>query len=110
MESATIKVPALWADHHTLKAYDLLAKVDGISDVVASAKNKEVSFSYEPGRVDLAAVEGVLADAGYPVGEEERPREEGFVWRKAREWAIVADRVTTTNMIDLQMSGDHRKY
>lgn len=109
MESVTMKVPALWADHHTLVVRDLLTKMDGVSEVVASSKNREVTFSHAPG-VDLAAVESALASAGYPTGEEKKPGETGFVWRKAREWAAVADRVTTTNMVDLQMSGDHRKY
>lgn len=110
MKSVTLKVPGLWADHHTLAVRSLLAGINGVSDVVASAKNKEVTVSYDPGVVNPAAIEGALAQGGYPVGAAEPPAEAGFVWRKAKEWAAIADRVTTTNMNDLAMSGDHRMY
>lgn len=110
MESVTLKVPALWADHHTLVVHDLLAGMEGISEVFASSKNREVSLSYDPGKVALAAVEDTLSEAGYPVGAEEKPEEVGFVWRKAGRWLEIGDRVTVTHQVDLEMSGDFRKY
>ncbi len=110
MKSVTLQVPGLWADHHVLKVRRLLTGMAGVGEVYASAKNKEVTVSYDPGQVDLAAIEGALAQAGYPVGATGRPAETGFVWRKAKDWAAIADRVTTTNMADLTMSGDFRKY
>ena len=110
MKSVTLKVPGLWADHHTLAVRSLLVGMNGVGDVVASAKNKDVTVSYDPGVVDVAAIEGTLTKAGYAVGAAAQPVETGFVWRKAKEWAVIADRVTTTNMNDLAMSGDHRMY
>ncbi|MBU0490320.1 MAG: hypothetical protein KKA73_19155 [Chloroflexi bacterium] len=110
MESVTLQVPALWADHHTLVVHALLAGMAGVDDVYASAKNKQVTLAYDPGQIDLAAIEKALAQAGYPVGATAQVVEQGFVWRKASEWAVVADRVTETALVDLQMSGDHRKY
>ncbi len=110
MESVTLPVPTMWADHHVLTVRRLLTGMTGVGDVVASSKNKTVTLAYDPGQVDLATIEGALAQAGYPVGAEEKASETGFIWRKAREWAAIADRVTTTNMADLTMSGDFRKY
>jgi len=110
METVTMKVPAMWADHHVLIVHSLLAGMDGVSDVVASSKNREITVSYDPGSVDLGVIEGTLAAAGYPVGAKVQPEESGFVWRKASKWLEIGDRVTTTNMVDLTMSGDHRMY
>jgi len=110
MESVTLQVPAMWADHHTLVVHHLLAGMAGVSEVYASSKNKAVTLSVDPGKVDLSAIEGALAEAGYPVGAEEKPPEAGFVWRKAGRWLEIGDRVTTTNMVDLAMSGDFRRY
>ena len=110
METVTLEVPTMWADHHTLIVHNLLAGMAGVSRVFASAKNREVSLSYDPGKIDLAAIEGTLAEAGYPVGAEEKAPEVGFVWRKAGRWLEIGDRATVTHQADLDMSGDYRLY
>ena len=111
MEKVVLDVPTLWADHHTLKVRDALVNLKGVEDVYASAAWKQVLVRYDEAKIDRAALEKALADAGYPVGEGGVPIlvQPGDVHRDPR-WAEMDKRTTETNMIDLEMSGEFRRY
>jgi copper chaperone CopZ len=111
MEKVVLDVPTLWADHHVLEVRDALTKLEGVEDVYASSAWKQVMVTYEDGKVDSAVLEEALATAGYPVGEGEmpvvvRPTEK----RRDPQWEELGFRTTRTNMVDLEMSGEFRKY
>ncbi len=111
MEKVVMDVPTLWADHHVLKVRDALVNLEGVQDVYASSAWKQVLVTYEDGKVDSAAIEDALSEIGYPVGEGEMPV---LVKPKKRrrdpQWEELGFRMTKTNRVDLEMSGEFRKY
>jgi copper chaperone CopZ len=111
MNKAALDVPTLWADHHVLKVRDALSKLEGVADMYVSSAWKQVLVTYEDGKVDRAVIEDALAKAGYPVGEGEMPVVvQPTEKRRDPQWEELGFRTTTTNRIDLEMSGEFRKY
>jgi mercuric ion binding protein len=111
MEKVTFEVPTLWADHHVLKVRDVLNRLEGVEDVYASSAWKQVLVTYDDAETNQAAVEKALAEAGYPVGEGEMPMLAlPTANRKDPRWQEAGMRVTKTNLADLKMSGEFRKY
>ncbi|MBN1955598.1 MAG: heavy-metal-associated domain-containing protein [Anaerolineae bacterium] len=111
MEKVVLDVPTLWADHHVLKVREALLPLEGVKDVYASSAWKKVLVSYDPGKVNVAALEKALADANYPVGEGKMPMlVQPTEKRRDPAWAEMAYRVTETNRVDLEMSGEFRRY
>jgi copper chaperone CopZ len=111
MEKVVLEVPTLWADHHVLKVRDALANLEGVEDVYASSAWKQVLVSYDSAKTDPVTIEKVLAGAGYPVGEGEvpvltLPNER----RRDPKWEVLGARATETNQVDLEMSGEFRRY
>ena len=111
MEKVVLDVPTLWADHHVLKARDALVTLEGVRDVYASSAWKQVLVTYEDGATDVATIENALAEAGYPVGEGELPvLVQPAAKRRDPQWEKLGFRTTTTSRVDLEMSGEFRKY
>jgi copper chaperone CopZ len=110
MEKVTFGVPAMWADHHTLAVRDALGKVGGVEEVVASSLYKDVVIKYDPAAVEPEALAGALAEAGYQI--EQAPSLPTYPERidDSSDWFRFQERITETDMRDLEMSGDHRKY
>ena len=110
MVSITLKAPAMYADHHVLKARAALLALDGIEDVYASAAWQAVIVTYDDTKIQPAAIEQSMAEAGYapdnvpPVLAKSGPQFQDPSWQS------LGSRVTETNETDLAMSGDHRKY
>ena len=111
MEKVVLDVPMLWADHHVLKAREALVNLEGVQDVYASSAWKQVLVAYEDGKTDVAAFEKALAEAGYPVGEGETPvLVQPGEKRRDPQWKRLGFRTTQTKRVDLEMSGEFRKY
>jgi copper chaperone CopZ len=111
MEKVVLDVPTLWADHHTLKVRDALVNVEGVEDVYASSAWKQVLVTYDDGVASPAAFEEALAEAGYPVGEGEMPvLVQPAEKRRDPQWEKLGFRTTQTSRVDLEMSGEFRKY
>ena len=111
MEKVVLDVPALWADHHVLKVRDALANLDGVQDIYASSAWKQVMVTFEDGATDTTTIEEALAKAGYPVGEGELPvLVQPLKRRRDPQWEKLGFRTTTTSRVDLEMSGEFRKY
>jgi copper chaperone CopZ len=110
MERVTFNLPAMWADHHTLAVREALNQVDGVEKVIASALYKDVLVKYDPAKVDSSTLETALAQAGYQVGQA--PELPTFPERTddMSDWFQFQERLTETDLRDLEMSGDHRKY
>lgn len=110
MERAVFTVPKMYADHHVKAVRDALLKLDGVEDVIASSAFKRVFVSYDSARLKPSTIEEALRAAGYGPGEDwEIPKPpEGKEDNSA--WFKMIKRITETNMLDLQMSGDFRKY
>ena len=110
MASMTLKAPAMFADHHVLKARAALLALDGIETVYASSAWQAVIVTFDENKLQPAAIEQSLADAGYapdnvpPILADSGPQFQDPSWQS------LGSRVTETNQADLAMSGDHRKY
>jgi copper chaperone CopZ len=100
----------MYADHHVLEVRDALLQLDGVEEVYASSAFKRVAVGYDPERVAPAGVAKALEAAGYAPGEEwELPKiPEGK--EDSSAWFQTIRRVTSTNLADLEASGDFRRY
>ena len=111
MEKVVLDVPTLWADHHVLKVRDVLTNLEGVDGVYASSAWKQVLVNYDSAKTDPAAIEKVLAEAGYPVGEGETPiLVQPSEIRRDPQWEVLGWRTTETNQADIEMSGEFRRY
>lgn len=110
MEKVTFSVPAMWADHHVLAVREVLGRVTGVEEVLASAMYKDVLVKYDPASVNPEALKGALADAGYEISKA--PSIPIYPERidDSSDWFQFQQRITETDLRDLEMSGDHRKY
>lgn len=110
MERATFSIPAMWADHHVLAVRQALGQVSGVEEVLASAMYKDVLVRYDPTTVTPDVLQSALAEAGYEI--DKAPALPTFPERidDASDWFQFQERVTETDLRDLQMSGDHRRY
>jgi copper chaperone CopZ len=110
MDKVTFTIPALWADHHTLTVRNALDQVSGVKEVIASALYKDVLIKYDPAVVSPEALADTLAEAGYEIAKA--PELPGYPERidDASDWFQFQERITETDMRDLEMSGDHRMY
>lgn len=70
MEKIQFSVPNLWADHHTLKVRDVLTRMAGVQDVLASPAFRMVALTYDPAVVSPGAIMATLEEAGYPVATD----------------------------------------
>jgi len=110
MEKTTFSIPALWADHHVLAVRQALGEVSGVQEVVASALYRDVLVKFDETIVTPDALRQVLAGAGYEpqVAPPLPPHPERT--DDSSDWFQFQERITETDLRDLQMSGDHRKY
>ena len=107
MEELTLAVPGMWADHHVLAVRDLLREDDAVASTTASALERAVRIEYDTSRTDPQRLAALLAAGGYACGE---PEQAAGPPTDKPAWATAGVRITTTNTVDLAMSGDHRKY
>jgi copper chaperone CopZ len=110
METVTLSLPTVWADHHILAVRDTLGRVPGVELVVASALYRDVRVQYDPATTSADALIGALAQAGYPVGKELDLAAYPKRIEDSSDWFQFQDRITVTDRRDLEMSGDFRKY
>lgn len=110
MEKITFSLPAMWADHHVLGVRETLSQVNGVKEIVASALYKDVLVEYDPAVVGPDTLENALAKAGYKAAAApELPTYPERI-EDTSDWFQLQGRSTETDMRDLEMSGDHRKY
>lgn len=110
MDKVTFSIPAMWADHHVLAVRDALGKVSGVTEVLASSLYRDVLVKYDPTTAGPDALKAALENAGYPIAQApELPTHPKRI-DDASDWFQLQERITETDMRDLEMSGDHRKY
>ena len=107
MEELTLAVPGMWADHHVLVVRSLLREDDAVTSTTASSLERVVRVEYDASRTDPQRITALLTEGGYACGE---PEQAAVPPTDKPAWATAGVRVTTTNTVDLAMSGDHRKY
>lgn len=110
MSSVTLSAPAMFADHHVLKARASLLAMQGVQDVYASSAWKAVIVSYDPDVVQPEAIQEALSAAGYPPDQTTPILAENGERFTDPAWEALGVRTTRTNQVDLHMSGEFRKY
>jgi copper chaperone CopZ len=110
VEKTTFNIPTMWADHHVLAVREVLGQVSGVKEVLASALYKDVLVKYDPATVTPDTMERTLTQAGYEIAKA--PNLPTYPERidDSSDWFQFQERITETDMRDLEMSGDHRKY
>ena len=110
MERVLFSVPKLYGDHHVLSVREALLPLAGVEDVYASSAFKRVMITFDAEATSAEALQAVLVEAGYVPDEQFEfaaptpGKEDGSFWHT---WY---PRDTKTNLLDLEMSGDFRKY
>ena len=110
MERTILDVPKMYADHHVERVRDALLAVDGVEDVVASSAFKRVLVSFDAKSAKPEQLQQALSAAGYAPGEPPKLPELPTSTDDDSPWFRSSPRVTRTNMLDLEMSGDFRKW
>jgi copper chaperone CopZ len=110
MEKVTFNIPAMWADHHVLAVREALVQAAGVQEVIASSLYKDVLVKYDSAAVTSDALAEALSQAGFAVAvAPEYPVQPERI-DDSSDWFQFQERKTVTDMRDLEMSGDHRKY
>ncbi len=110
MERAVFAVPKLYADHHVTAVRELLARLPGVQEVYASSAFKRVVVSFDPAAASADTIRAALQQAGYGpddplnLAQPVPSKEDGSFWY------LFRPRITRTNQLDIEMSGDFRKY
>ena len=110
MEKTVFDVPKMYADHHVQTVRDALLQLDGVEAVTASSAFKRVVVGYDAGKVAPDVLEEALRTAGYAPGEEFQLPQLPEGKEDSSPWFRSTQRVSSTNELDLEMSGDFRKY
>ena len=108
MKTLSLTLPTMYADHHVTKVRQTLMQLNGVENVIASSAFKTVLVAFD-GQLTQADIVTALTNAGYAPGELE------YVERTPDHtsdpaWDVLAPRIVTTSKVDLQMSGEFRKY
>mgnify|MGYP001023628929 CR=1 FL=1 len=110
MQKTVISVPTMFADHHVLRVREALLGLSGVTKVVASSARKKVAVAYDDSVISSDRIAQVLTEAGYPPNQELPILGRHQQSQDGSPWYTVLQRVTTTEMKDLEMSGDFRRY
>ncbi|MDI7274667.1 MAG: heavy-metal-associated domain-containing protein [Anaerolineae bacterium] len=109
MEQMTLRIPRMWADHHVLAVRRALVGI-GLQEIEASSGRRLVRLSYDPAAVERGQILSALAEAGYTPAEEVEFQQPLPSKEPGSAWFTQDARATQTNRLDLEMSGDFRKY
>ena len=110
MQKTILSVPTMFADHHVLRVREALLGLSGVDKVVASSGRKQVAVAYDDSVLSPDRIAQALVEAGYPPNQELPILGQLHQSQDGSPWYTVLRRVTTTEMKDLEMSGDFRRY
>lgn len=110
MEKITLNVPTMYADHHVLAVRQALSELPGVGEIYASSAFKQVLVGYDPASTSPQSIKEKLEAAGYPVGDGASPDLPVQSPLTEESWKSSMMRMTQTNRLDLEMSGDFRMY
>jgi copper chaperone CopZ len=68
MEKVVLSVPGMYGDHHVLAVRDILGKLPGVENILATSAFKQVVVWFDAAKVKPADFEAALVAEGYGVG------------------------------------------
>ncbi len=110
MENVSFDIPRMYADHHVLAVRELLLQTRGVEEVRTSALLKKVWVTFDPAVTSAQALQEVLQKAGYGPGEALELARLQPAAKDGSFWHTWYPRDTRTNPLDIEMSGDFRRY
>lgn len=110
MEQLTCAIPKMWGDHHVLAVREALDALSGVEQVEASAARSLIRLSFDPAVVGREQILQALHNAGYDPSEVVEFTPPPANTAQGSPWFAADARMTQTNRLDLEMSGDFRKY
>ena len=110
MEKVSFAVPRMYADHHVLAVRRALLEVPGVENVTASAMHQKVWVEIDAEKTSMEGLGQILSQAGYPPNEPAQLIDSVEPSKDGSSWYRFDIRTTETQRIDLEMSGDFRKY
>jgi len=111
LQKVRFLVPDLWADHHVTKVRKVLVGAPGVVSVYASSAFKEIAVEYDAAGTNPDQLAGMLSAAGYEPAAGISPEDGKVVYGEFDAmWRERGSRATTTNALDVGMSGDFRRY
>jgi copper chaperone CopZ len=109
-EKAVFQVPKMYADHHVLVVRNALLALKGVEEVIASSAFRRVVVHFDPKQLTPKQIGTALDGAGYGPDQQWELPETLEGKDDASLWFRGGPRITQTNIKDLEMSGDFRKY
>jgi copper chaperone CopZ len=89
---------------------DILSAVPGVGGIQASSMLFTVRVEYDPTATSEDAIKDALDKAGYGVDQPLELSASLDPSRDGSSWYKMVGRISSTNQLDLEMSGDFRKY
>ncbi len=110
METLSLTIPTLYADHHVTNIRRILIAL-GINaqTLDASSAFKSLTLEFDATKISRDAIIAALTAANYAPGIEAIV-ERGPNATADPAWDALGMRTVTTNPLDLQLSGEFRKY
>jgi copper chaperone CopZ len=68
MESLTLKLPVMFADHHVVEVRRILSELPGVGDIYASSAFQSAEIKYDPDLITPQEIEHALSASGYLEG------------------------------------------
>ena len=107
-ETIELSLPAMYADHHVQRVRQALLSLAGVERVMASAADRRVEVQYGTPVSSAAAIREALTALGYPEGEVQTVEE--ILTSNRTAWQRSPIRFSRTHPLDVQASGDFRRY
>ena len=73
MEKLTLRMPAMYGDHHVTKVRQIITALPGVAQVQASAARQQIVVMFDPARLSADSIISALSSGGYPPGEAPGP-------------------------------------
>lgn len=109
VKNVTLFIPRMYGDHLVTEVRRILLDLPGVQDVWASAARYQARVTYDPTIISVEEIEAALEQAGFPIGDG-RPPQEVLRHKKDPAWDRLGLRMTQTNRVDIEMSGEFRRY
>jgi len=111
MKKIVLNVPSMYADHHVLSVRNALNDLEGIEDIYASSAWKQLLITFDPKKIKQPKIEEAMSTAGYPIdAAEPAVLVTANDIKRDPQWQKLGARSTETDIADLKMSGEFRRY
>lgn len=73
MPRLLLELPSMYGDHHVTEVRALLARLPGVTEVVASSAWQRVELTFDPAQCGTEAIQSALQERGYGPDRDHLP-------------------------------------